>query len=493
MSAAAQSNTNTAASTADYGYDYYASYGPNFDPGYDLGGDPAGDASQNQYTEGSYEDINSTISRAGDIAVAALSETGRSFTPSDTPPGASVPFSQLSGLDQLNEITDYLDVGRLGSEPGPGKSSEVAGEADPYADAEYFSNSQNQVFEAPGASIQAETLTGSGDDDTLEEGGLPDYYGDGKYNVEADNLPGLTEDQKNAAAAQLADLLDEEGLPTVDAVDIHLTLGTPVDIVEAELGASLNQSRDTIADMENAMAGSQGYLAYDKDFMATYKAAVDYAKDVANGALSFYARDGGQLRGTTFFGGAGLNGAYINGIKAAMEKTGISNVRAADAEKRSQGFLADAVNVLSQRFQDSKISDVTTFGQKGEQFNLVGYSYGAVISAQIAIDYANKGGRVDNLALIGSPISQEFLSQLQSHPNIHSVHVMDLTEKGDDIKAGMSTTDLLSSVPGLAVDFAKGEILGKKEGHFYYSPDEEPLAPERHQELADKLFDLGLR
>jgi len=93
--ATASTETSTAASSAgigyDYGYDFGASYGPNFDPGYDLGGDPAGDASQNQYTEGGYQDLNSTISRAGDIAVAALSEPGRSFTPSDAPPGASVP------------------------------------------------------------------------------------------------------------------------------------------------------------------------------------------------------------------------------------------------------------------------------------------------------------------------------------------------------------------------------------------------------------------
>ncbi|WP_221405140.1 RHS repeat domain-containing protein [Apibacter adventoris] len=42
---------------------------------------------------------------------------------------------------------------------------------------------------------------------------------------------------------------------------------------------------------------------------------------------------------------------------------------------------------------------------EGEQLNLAGYSYGAVMQAQLAIGLVEKGYKVDNLILIGSPTS----------------------------------------------------------------------------------------
>src|SRR5690606_14772314 len=43
--------------------------------------------------------------------------------------------------------------------------------------------------------------------------------------------------------------------------------------------------------------------------------------------------------------------------------------------------------------------------KEGEQFNLAGYSYGSVLQAQIALKLAKSGQVIDNLILIGSPIS----------------------------------------------------------------------------------------
>ena len=41
--------------------------------------------------------------------------------------------------------------------------------------------------------------------------------------------------------------------------------------------------------------------------------------------------------------------------------------------------------------------------EKGEQLNLTGYSYGAVLQAYATIELIKKGYKVDNLILIASP------------------------------------------------------------------------------------------
>lgn len=53
--------------------------------------------------------------------------------------------------------------------------------------------------------------------------------------------------------------------------------------------------------------------------------------------------------------------------------------------------------------------------KEGEQLNLAGYSYGSVMQAQIAIGLVEKGVKVDNLILAGSPTSDdsELMNTLQ--------------------------------------------------------------------------------
>ncbi|HEY9701121.1 MAG TPA: RHS repeat-associated core domain-containing protein [Allocoleopsis sp.] len=69
--------------------------------------------------------------------------------------------------------------------------------------------------------------------------------------------------------------------------------------------------------------------------------------------------------------------------------------------------------------------------EEGEQFNLVGYSYGSVLQAQVAIRLAEQGQVIDNLVLIGSPITDnsDLWSQLNNHKNIKNVIRYDI--KGD--------------------------------------------------------------
>jgi pimeloyl-ACP methyl ester carboxylesterase len=55
--------------------------------------------------------------------------------------------------------------------------------------------------------------------------------------------------------------------------------------------------------------------------------------------------------------------------------------------------------------------------EKDEQINLVGYSYGSVLLAHTAIKLAKNGQKIDNLFLIGSPISDksDFFIQLKKY------------------------------------------------------------------------------
>lgn len=59
----------------------------------------------------------------------------------------------------------------------------------------------------------------------------------------------------------------------------------------------------------------------------------------------------------------------------------------------------------------------------GEQFNLMGYSYGSVLQAHVALKLANSGQKIHNVILVGSPISSNsrLFKQLSRHKNIGNV------------------------------------------------------------------------
>lgn len=60
---------------------------------------------------------------------------------------------------------------------------------------------------------------------------------------------------------------------------------------------------------------------------------------------------------------------------------------------------------------------------EGEQMNMIGYSFGSVMSAQVALRLAEKGQVIDNLVLIGSPISDKsnLYKELKENKNIKNV------------------------------------------------------------------------
>ena len=93
----------------------------------------------------------------------------------------------------------------------------------------------------------------------------------------------------------------------------------------------------------------------------------------------------------------------------------------------------------------------------GEQLNLGGYSYGSVLQAQTALKLANDGTFVDNLILIGSPVSSDsdLYKQLSENENIGNIIRVDIEG------------DLLSDPQGI-MDYIRGGVQNVGDGgpHF---------------------------
>lgn len=222
---------------------------------------------------------------------------------------------------------------------------------------------------------------------------------------------------------------------------------------------------------------------------------------------------------TVYLGGAGMDGPYITDQIKAFREQGVNAV----AGKFTNGTRKDVENVLL--LSDMRIFLKDSNGklhkidwglgaigvnenlpEKG-QFNLMGYSYGSLIAAQSAWYYANEGRVVDNLILVGSPISENFLSLLQSHENIKNVIIKDLREYNDPIYAGMPRNEIKMNASNIAKimkiggqfgDNLGSELLGKSQyyeggrGHFYYAPNN-ITGQERRRALVQELLGKGVR
>jgi pimeloyl-ACP methyl ester carboxylesterase len=196
-------------------------------------------------------------------------------------------------------------------------------------------------------------------------------------------------------------------------------------------------------------------------------------------------------RGTLYWGGAGLNGPYINDQLQALQKVGIQHVyrgvNTTGNEKTDALWTATTL-----RYQDTDEWTITSgLDNPSGQFNLIGYSYGSLLAAQTANFYANQGHVVDHLVLIGCPIDSGFLNSLITNKNIKSVIRINLTDADDPLFAGMSQTELMSSAKTLMdQDAASGTTKGI--GHFYFRPDSKE-GRDRRAALAKYLYDQGLR
>ena len=125
--------------------------------------------------------------------------------------------------------------------------------------------------------------------------------------------------------------------------------------------------------------------------------------------------------------------------------------------------------------------------KEGEQLNLSGYSYGSVLQANVALRLADMGIKVDNLILIGSPISDksELYNALTNNKNIGKVVRQDI--KGD-----------LLSNPKSESDFIKGgkqnsDPKNTGEGPHYDNARPGAATDKKIGELADKLKTEGIK
>ncbi|WP_313116455.1 hypothetical protein [Ectopseudomonas guguanensis] len=212
---------------------------------------------------------------------------------------------------------------------------------------------------------------------------------------------------------------------------------------------------------------------------------------------------------TVYLGGAGMNGGYISSQVQSFKDAGI---KGAVSGRLTEGQYVDAAGgVTKHRYRLKRINGMSNTGPYSVeadwslsamgisqtppvtgQFNLIGYSFGSLVAAQSALYYADKGQKIDYLVLIGAPISQEMLDEANGHSLIKNVIVIDLTEHGDPIYAGMPLSSLAGDVPDLISQMADSEKRQQGVGHFYYGIDG-PSGDERRMSLAKYLYGKGLR
>jgi pimeloyl-ACP methyl ester carboxylesterase len=119
--------------------------------------------------------------------------------------------------------------------------------------------------------------------------------------------------------------------------------------------------------------------------------------------------------------------------------------------------------------------------------NLIGYSYGALIAAQIAHSYTHiTNNDIDHLVLLAAPIESKSLDVLRANIKIKSIIIINLTEYGDPVFAGMSDIEVVLSSPLLS------RQMTKSIGHFYYA-SMDSIGMERRRKFASHLYNVGLR
>ncbi|MFZ7154347.1 MAG: alpha/beta hydrolase [Bacteroidota bacterium] len=128
--------------------------------------------------------------------------------------------------------------------------------------------------------------------------------------------------------------------------------------------------------------------------------------------------------------------------------------------------------------------------KEGEQLNLAGYSYGSVLQAHVALRLADKGIKVDNLVLIGSPISDksELYNALITNKNIGKVIREDI--QGDKLSNPQTSQDFKNGIEQSAPTMVGG--MGDAAPHFDLARPG-AAADKKIGELGDKLKKEGVK
>jgi pimeloyl-ACP methyl ester carboxylesterase len=125
-----------------------------------------------------------------------------------------------------------------------------------------------------------------------------------------------------------------------------------------------------------------------------------------------------------------------------------------------------------------------------DTFNIIGYSWGAIVAARMALFYDSVGIQVDFLGLVGAPVNTSLLSEVQRKPLIKKVSVQNLSAQSDPIYAGMNDAEIIASAPRLIWQMSKG---GEGHGHFHYSGSGTAVSRQRKRTLIVALMADGLK
>lgn len=183
------------------------------------------------------------------------------------------------------------------------------------------------------------------------------------------------------------------------------------------------------------------------------------------------ASHGGERAGscinaeTIFFGGSGMRGAYVRDMAAALDEGGWPEPCGAPYEDWSTGsILGDVFYTLT--FDLDATEDHSDHPPYPKVKHLIGYSYGGLQAARLAIGLTKSGQKSISVTLIATPISSNNLAILQSTPGIGPLRIVDLEQYYDPIRTGRGLTNVLSAAPALAWQFFSGSASAQW-GHFH--------------------------
>lgn len=211
--------------------------------------------------------------------------------------------------------------------------------------------------------------------------------------------------------------------------------------------------------------------------------------------------ENGRSKGNLFLGGVGMATGYIADMVAALREAGLGGVAAGSlvagriiAEAPKNEGLGQALHDLRwlmrlrDRPDDGLGVDLHGLGTGGPQFNLIGYSYGAVLAAQLAHTQARRDATVDHLVLIAAPLGRRLVEAVRRETRIGRTIVMPVDQQSDPITPSQSTIALAATAPVLLWQFLRGDGVG----HFHYCAGGEE-GRRRRRTLAARLRKEGLR
>ena len=195
---------------------------------------------------------------------------------------------------------------------------------------------------------------------------------------------------------------------------------------------------------------------------------------------------------TVWLAGAGneKNSAeYSKPIVQKMEEQGIKRPMYLDL-KNEEGLFQQGVRAIKSALgiTDKSVIDKIskTYDRSDGQYNLVGYSKGAVEAGKAALDMANKGKVIDNLVLIGSPIKtdSDLYKSLTNNKNIKKITKIDI--QGDFLTNKEGKMDM-----GNFMEWSKKVIKekGAEVPHFYYTTNKDG----QQDKLVTNLKKSGLK